>query len=1109
MNDPVKFFRNFLFGFIVIATLGTTVAIYQNVIADHFLLPEYVVPIIKTLLTYALILSTIFIPVLICLDRKSKFKEQIGLDVSTKYLKPGNFGIENYTDEAHYINRQGDKDIEKLLENGKHVLILGQSKIGKTSAAFRACKKLKDFIVIKPKTLFETKHIPYPFFVNRNFILFLDESELYNGRLIKELKEYLKNKSRKLIVVATCCSGNENEAFEKQSALMGIEFNEVTLDCITEKDGINLARAIGRDWNKIRFDGTPGCITLKDSESGLKRIKIKYNEAGNGRYILKTIKLLKEGGLNFYGMEFYETELVKETCEKIFGLSIREYEWLDAIRYLADNLLIKFDDNYIKIRDSYLDYCVDEDDFNPLEKYFDSLREIVFAKRRLGYIVGLGYGYLHRKYFTDSKECFEFALDIQPKSTSALNGLGSLFIGLGKENRSSEESKNNFAEAVMYLEKSKSIRSIASTHRKLGYAYGLLKDYENAECEYRKSLQIEERSVFTHNLLGRLLIEKSDFDEAKNELRRAIDINPYYALAHHNLGILFSKLGDYKNAIEEFDRALKLNDSYAEVYLSKGLALFNQGNLSEAKSSFTRAIEINPDNESFHFYLGFLLSKLGEMSKAIEEYKKATEINPNHFQAQANLGFLLVDLNKYDKAEKPLKEAVRINPRNSLAHCNLGFCLKLAGKINEAENEIRQAISLDRNLPQTHKQLACLLAVKNNEEAKREAENEFRRVVELTPNDPVAHRDLAYFLENNTKNDDEIEREYKKALDLNPSYVAALNDYGCLLRKGGRPKEAEDKHRKAIEIDDNSALLHNNLALDLRAQDKKMEAIHEFEKALKINPEYMEVYPSLGYTFTELKKNKEATRIYRKAYELKPDFEDIAIKYAIAAERTETPDEVLRIYNKVFETQFDNINLIKTFTQYLYNFRHRIDVLGIIDKMIQINPKVSIRDNPNILALKGEILRRRGEFKIAEECTRRVIDLDQENIVANKNYAILKELAGDGEQNDQDRLKFYNIAEKFYKKVLSLEPDHPSAHRHLGNLLAKLKGRDREAEDEYNAIKTKRPYPEKHRDYGIFLLDRDKIEEGKRELEIAIDLFRKENDDIEVQKCKDILKKYS
>ena len=93
---------------------------------------------------------------------------------------------------------------------------------------------------------------------------------------------------------------------------------------------------------------------------------------------------------------------------------------------------------------------------------------------------------------------------------------------------------------------------------------------------------------------------------------------------------------------------------------------------------------------------------------------------------------------------------------------------------------------------------------------------------------------------------------------------------------------------------------------------------------------------------------------------------------------------MLQIYDKLFKTHPDDINLVKTFKEYLYRFRNKINALEIIDKMIRINPKSLIKDSPVILAFKGEILRKAGEFKAAEECTKKALDLDPENFLQIK-----------------------------------------------------------------------------------------------------------------------------
>jgi TolB-like protein len=83
------------------------------------------------------------------------------------------------------------------------------------------------------------------------------------------------------------------------------------------------------------------------------------------------------------------------------------------------------------------------------------------------------------------------------------------------------------------------------------------------------------------------------------------------------------------------------------------------------------------------------------------------------------------------------------------------------------------------------------------------------------------------------------EAMYRRALELNPNYKSAYNDYGDLLRFGlGRREEALALHRKAAELDPLSAGIITNVGRDLASLGRFDEALARYQRAVEVNPGY-------------------------------------------------------------------------------------------------------------------------------------------------------------------------------------------------------------------------------------------------------------------------------
>jgi len=78
--------------------------------------------------------------------------------------------------------------------------------------------------------------------------------------------------------------------------------------------------------------------------------------------------------------------------------------------------------------------------------------------------------------------------------------------------------------------------------------------------------------------------------------------------------------------------------------------------------------------------------------------------------------------------------------------------------------------------------------------------------------------------------------EFQRAVELDPSYVAAQRNLGYAYDRQGKVEEAVAAYRKAIELEPGDAVTRNNLGVLYDKKGMYGEAVGEFEKALQIDP---------------------------------------------------------------------------------------------------------------------------------------------------------------------------------------------------------------------------------------------------------------------------------
>jgi TolB-like protein/Tfp pilus assembly protein PilF len=188
-----------------------------------------------------------------------------------------------------------------------------------------------------------------------------------------------------------------------------------------------------------------------------------------------------------------------------------------------------------------------------------------------------------------------------------------------------------------------------------------------------------------------------------------------------------------------------------------------------------------------------------------------------------------------DKSIEYFQKAIEIDPAYALAHAGLADSYVIVpsytnNRSKEAYPKARsaalKALEIDESLAQAH---ATLAAVLHEFDWKfEEAEKEFKRAIELDPNYATAHQWYAEFLL--TMRRGEAFAEIKRAQECDPLSLIVNSMLGLIYASRGDFPAAEDQLNKTIEMDPNFGRAHLHLAAVYERQGKYEEAITEYEK---------------------------------------------------------------------------------------------------------------------------------------------------------------------------------------------------------------------------------------------------------------------------------------
>lgn len=166
------------------------------------------------------------------------------------------------------------------------------------------------------------------------------------------------------------------------------------------------------------------------------------------------------------------------------------------------------------------------------------------------------------------------------------------------------------------------------------------------------------------------------------------------------------------------------------------------------------------------------------------------------------------------------------------------------------------------------------------------------KAIELDDNLAEPRASLAFIAETYEWNWAMAEREYKRAVQLNPNDARTHNWYAGYLMYVGRQEEGIAEARRARELDPLSLPVNNALAGRFLAAGRYDLALEQVQKTLLLDPHFAPAHQTLGWAYLHTGKWEEAIQEFQKALQLSGTEDtdlmlDLGFAYATVGERGE------------------------------------------------------------------------------------------------------------------------------------------------------------------------------------------------------------------------------
>ncbi|MDQ3665478.1 MAG: protein kinase [Acidobacteriota bacterium] len=242
------------------------------------------------------------------------------------------------------------------------------------------------------------------------------------------------------------------------------------------------------------------------------------------------------------------------------------------------------------------------------------------------------------------------------------------------------------------------------------------------------------------------------------------------------------------------------------------------------------------------------------------------------------------------KAIELLQSATEKDPNFALAYAGLADCYVVASTYTgerasetmpQAKTYARKAIELDPTLAEPHASLGLVTWFLDWK--KDEAEKEFKRAIELNPNYPTAHHWYSRHLRGVGRSDEGF-KEIKRAEELDPLSLIFINNVAESYVDHGDLDSADKEFQRMMELDPNFWAAYQTLVWIKVKQEKYEEALAAAQKSIELSNRSNAALGQLGHVYGRLGRTSEAEAIIKELEEKFAnkiaDGKDLAVVYA-------------------------------------------------------------------------------------------------------------------------------------------------------------------------------------------------------------------------------------
>ena len=436
--------------------------------------------------------------------------------------------------------------------------------------------------------------------------------------------------------------------------------------------------------------------------------------------------------------------------------------------------------------------------------------------------------------------------------------------------------------------------------------------------------------AYYHTILG-LQFEKEENDPAAlREYLEALQDDPNAVFLLTRAAILLNRIGNQKDALFYAERALERRPLDTRILNLIGNIYLASGQIKKASSAYERIIQIQPSDTDAYFSLAGIYANEGSLDKAEEMVWKGVEAEPSSPLGYYYLGKISVEKKALEKGLGYFQKALSLNPLFEHAYLEVALVYELQEKPKDAANVYRHMI--EKVNPGSREAVTRLVQLLIEEKSLDEALTLLDDLAQKDPSNLDIPLQTALVWVEKKAFSEAIEK-LLSVINARPEDVRLRIYLASLYEENKEYEKAVSTYQEVLKKDTNAYDVRIRLgSLYFYKLKQAPNALSQGESARKIDPKRPESYLFNGLVLHELNRYEEAAEHFIDGIEKNPKLPDLHFHLGATYDKLNRFEDLVKEMEKTIALDSKHANALNylgyTFAEKGIRLNEAIDLIN-------------------------------------------------------------------------------------------------------------------------------------------------------------------------------------